>query len=70
LAVGKDKRKRLTYCAADAPGDVTEVVNAATPTEGELIFRTVYHLAGCAKPMKRCGYPPWRIPPSAGALTG
>ena len=34
--------------------DVTEVVNACDAgREGELIFRTAYHLAGCAKPMKR-----------------
>lgn len=34
--------------------DVTEVVNACDAgREGELIFRTVYHLAGCSKPMKR-----------------
>ena len=34
--------------------DVSEVVNACDAgREGELIFRTVYHLAGCSKPMKR-----------------
>ena len=34
--------------------DVEEVVNACDAgREGELIFRTVYHLAGCSKPMKR-----------------
>ena len=34
--------------------DVTEVVNACDAgREGELIFRTVYCLAGCTKPMKR-----------------
>ena len=34
--------------------DVTEVVNACDAgREGELIFRTVYCLAGCQKPMKR-----------------
>ena len=34
--------------------DVTEVINACDAgREGELIFRTVYHLAGCSKPMKR-----------------
>ena len=34
--------------------DVNEVVNACDAgREGELIFRTVYHLAGCSKPMKR-----------------
>ncbi|WP_304966142.1 DNA topoisomerase, partial [uncultured Oscillibacter sp.] len=34
--------------------DVTEVVNACDAgREGELIFRNVYELAGCRKPMKR-----------------
>ncbi len=34
--------------------DVSEVVNACDAgREGELIFRTVYCLAGCSKPMKR-----------------
>lgn len=34
--------------------DVSEVINACDAgREGELIFRTVYELAGCTKPMKR-----------------
>jgi len=34
--------------------DVTEVINACDAgREGELIFRTVYHLAGCVKPILR-----------------
>lgn len=34
--------------------DVTEVINACDAgREGELIFRTVYYMAGCTKPMKR-----------------
>ena len=34
--------------------DVTEVVSACDAgREGELIFRTVYYMAGCTKPMKR-----------------
>ena len=34
--------------------DVAEVVNACEAgREGELIFRTAYHLAGCDKPIKR-----------------
>ena len=34
--------------------DVTEIINACDAgREGELIFRTVYNLAGCSKPMKR-----------------
>ena len=35
-------------------GNITEVINACDAgREGELIFRTVYYLAGCSKPMKR-----------------
>lgn len=35
-------------------GNVTEVINACDAgREGELIFRTVYYLAECSKPMKR-----------------
>ena len=35
-------------------GNVAEVINACDAgREGELIFRTVYYLAGCSKPMKR-----------------
>ncbi|MDD2636990.1 MAG: DNA topoisomerase, partial [Bacteroidales bacterium] len=35
-------------------GDVDEVINACDAgREGELIFRTVYSMAGCTKPMKR-----------------
>lgn len=35
-------------------GNVTGVINACDAgREGELIFRTVYYLAGCSKPMKR-----------------
>lgn len=35
-------------------GNVTEVINACDAgREGELIFRTMYYLAGCSKPMKR-----------------
>ena len=34
--------------------DVTDVINACDAgREGELIFRTVYHLAGCTKPILR-----------------
>lgn len=34
--------------------DVTEVINACDAgREGELIFRTVYNMAGCKKPIKR-----------------
>ena len=35
-------------------GNVAEVINACDAgRDGELIFRTVYYLAGCSKPMKR-----------------
>ena len=55
MVVGKDKKKQFAVLKQlmNAP-DVTEVVNACdTGREGELIFRSVYELAGCQKPMKR-----------------
>ena len=55
MTVGKDKKKQFQVLKAllNAP-DVTEVVNACDAgREGELIFRSVYELAGCKKPMKR-----------------
>ena len=55
MVVGKDKKKQFDVLKQlmNAP-DVTEVVNACDAgREGELIFRTVYELAGCTKPMKR-----------------
>ncbi|MBQ2071247.1 MAG: DNA topoisomerase 3 [Oscillospiraceae bacterium] len=50
-----DKKKQFdTLCALMAREDVTEVVNACDAgREGELIFRIVYLLSGCKKPMKR-----------------
>ena len=53
--VARDKQKQLdllhTLMNRD---DVSEVVNACDAgREGELIFRTVYHLNKCRKPMKR-----------------
>ena len=54
-SVGRDKKKQLDLLSAlMRREDVTEVINACDAgREGELIFRTVYHLAGCNKPMKR-----------------
>ena len=55
MVVGKDKKKQFDVLKQlmNAP-DVTEVVNACDAgREGELIFRTVYCMAGCTKPMKR-----------------
>ena len=55
MAVGKDKKKQFGVLKQllNAP-DVDEVVNACDAgREGELIFRSVYELAGCRKPMKR-----------------
>ena len=55
MVVGKDKKKQFDVLKKllNAP-DVTEVVNACdSGREGELIFRSVYELAGCQKPMKR-----------------
>ena len=51
----KTKKKQFAVLKQlmNAP-DVTEVVNACDAgREGELIFRSVYELAGCQKPMKR-----------------
>ena len=55
MVVGKDKKKQFDVLKKllNDP-DVTEVVNACdSGREGELIFRSVYELAGCQKPMKR-----------------
>ena len=55
FTVSPDKRGQFdTLRGLMRREDVTEVVNACDAgREGELIFRTAYHLAGCAKPMKR-----------------
>ncbi len=55
MVVEKDKKKQFDILKKlmNAP-DVTEVVNACDAgREGELIFRSVYELAGCQKPMTR-----------------
>ena len=55
MVVGKDKKKQFDILKKlmNAP-DVMEVVNACDAgREGELIFRSVYELADCQKPMKR-----------------
>ena len=53
--IAKDKRDQFDVLRTLLRReDVTEVVNACDAgREGELIFRTVYCLAGCQKPMKR-----------------
>lgn len=53
--VGKDKQKQFRILQKLMnSGDVSEVVNACDAgREGEAIFRTVYELTGCSKPMKR-----------------
>ena len=50
-----DKKKQFdTLCALMAREDVTEIVNACDAgREGELIFRIMYLLSGCKKPIKR-----------------
>ena len=55
FTIGKDKRGQFdTLRELLRREDVSEVVNACDAgREGELIFRTVYHLAGCTKPVKR-----------------
>ena len=51
----RDKKKQLDLlCSLMKWEDVTEIINACDAgREGELIFRTVYNLAGCDKPVKR-----------------
>lgn len=53
--IGKDKMKQFELLRELLNrSDVTEVINACDAgREGELIFRTVYYLSGCTKPMKR-----------------
>ncbi|MFT8888075.1 MAG: DNA topoisomerase 3 [Ethanoligenens sp.] len=55
FSVGKDKQKQFDILRAlMRRDDVAEVINACDAgREGELIFRTVYVMAGCSKPMKR-----------------
>ena len=55
FAVSGDKQKQFNILRAlMRRDDVSEVINACDAgREGELIFRTVYDMAGCAKPMKR-----------------
>lgn len=55
FTIGKDKRERFDVLRTLLRReDVSEVVNACDAgREGELIFRTAYHLAGCTKPLKR-----------------
>lgn len=53
--VSRDKKKQLDLlCSLMKRRDVDEIINACDAgREGELIFRTVYNLSGCEKPMKR-----------------
>ena len=53
--VSRDKSKQFALLRSLMNrSDVTTVINACDAgREGELIFRTVYNLAGCTKPMKR-----------------
>ena len=55
FTIAKDKRDQFDVLRTLLRReDVTEVVNACdTGREGELIFRTVYCLAGCTKPIRR-----------------
>ena len=55
MVVSKDKKKQFDVLKQLMNAqNVTEVVNACDAgREGELIFRSVYELAGCQKPMKR-----------------
>lgn len=55
FTIARDKRKQFDVLRTLLRReDISEVVNACDAgREGELIFRTVYHLAGCSKPVKR-----------------
>ena len=55
FTIAKDKRDQFDVLRTLLRReDVTEVVNACDAgREGELIFRSVYELAGCQKPMQR-----------------
>lgn len=55
VKVAKDKRKQFEILKSLMHrNDVAEVINACdSGREGELIFRYVYELADCQKPMKR-----------------
>lgn len=55
FTVSGDKQKQFAILRAlMRRNDVEEVINACDAgREGELIFRTVYEMAGCSKPMKR-----------------
>ena len=54
-AVSEDKRKQLEIISGLMRDEnVTEIINACDAgREGELIFRTVFNLIGCKKPMMR-----------------
>ena len=63
MVVGKDKKKQFDILKKlmNAP-DVTEVVNACDAgREGELIFRSVYELAGMGRVSHHC-FPPLQVP--------
>ena len=55
FTISRDKQKQFDILRAlMRRDDVDEVINACDAgREGELIFRTVYEMAGCSKPMKR-----------------
>ena len=55
FTIAPDKRKQFEILRAHLRSEsVSEVINACDAgREGEAIFRTVYYLAGCTKPMKR-----------------
>ena len=68
MVVGKDKKKQFDILKKlmNAP-DVTEVVNACDAgREGEMIFRSVYELAGCKKPMTDFEMLPSAVPRPTG----
>ena len=54
-SISEDKRRQFDLLREFMrSNEVSEVINACDAgREGELIFRTVYALSGCTKPMKR-----------------
>ena len=58
-SISEDKRRQFDLLREFMRSDeVSEVINACDAgREGELIFRTVYALSGCTKPMKRLWIP-------------
>ena len=68
--VPDEKKQQFEIVRALLNRSDVDSVTAATDAgrEGELIFRFVYQMAGCTKPVKRLWIPAWRMPLSGRAL--